>query len=109
MKNFIKLIQEYPDFSIKENKLAKQEEYKTTGRPFKGSARWHSKKKDRFLVILNPSDKQEEIHVVEFNISDLLHAEHDSTLVSEDGETVSIYTFWIKKGSTGIEMKPFMV
>jgi hypothetical protein len=74
---------------------------------FKGAVRKHPYDRHKFLLIVNPGD--EDTHFYEFRISDVVRAMDIRQVVSTNGETVQLVELRVKKGSHGIEMKPFQV
>ena len=103
------LLQEYPIFSISECAVEKKTSYQQDGISFKGSARRDPNRKECFLLILDPLEKNGAPRIIEFKNSDLLFVQQEETVVHKDGHSISIFTFWIKKGASGIEMIPFKV
>lgn len=103
------LLQEYPSFSISECSLTKKTSYQQDGVSFIGSARRDPNRKECFLIILDPLEKKGSPRIIEFNNSDLLFVQQEETAVHKDGHSISLFTFWIKKGANGIEMIPFKV
>ena len=74
---------------------------------FEGAVRKHPYDHNKFLLITNPGDADS--HFYEFRVSDVVRAYDIRQVVSESGETVQLVDLRVRKGSHGIEMKPFEV
>lgn len=74
---------------------------------FEGAVRKHPYDRNKFLLITNPGDADS--HFYEFRIHDVVRAYDKRQVVSESGETVQLVELRVRKGSHGIEMKPFEV
>jgi len=82
-------------------------DYENEGVAFSGTARKHPYDKQKLLLVSPPFVSRRIIY--EFRLSDIIHAENTSNLVSENGESLPTVTIWIRKGSFGVVMKPFEV
>ncbi|MDA3949740.1 MAG: hypothetical protein PF508_11010 [Spirochaeta sp.] len=74
---------------------------------FEGAVRKHPYDTSKFLLITHPGDADS--HFYEFRVADVVRAHDISQVVSENGETVQLMELRVRKGSHGIEMKPFQV
>ena len=72
-----------------------------------GAVRKHPYDAKKFLLITSPLE--EGSHFYEFRMTDVVHGRDVSQTVTEDGETIQIVEVTVRKGSFGIEMKPFEV
>ncbi|MFW5795753.1 MAG: hypothetical protein ACOCV0_00990 [Alkalispirochaeta sp.] len=74
---------------------------------FEGAIRKHPYDQSKFLLITSPGD--DDSHFYEFRIADVSRAKDIRRLVAVTGETIQIVELLVRKGSHGIEMKPFEV
>jgi hypothetical protein len=74
---------------------------------FSGAVRKHPYDRTKFLLITNPGD--ENSHFYEFRVSDVVKAHDLKQVVGITGEAVQLVELRVRKGSHGIEMKPFEV
>ena len=74
---------------------------------YEGAVRKHPYDRNKFLLITSPTNR--ESHFYEFRVADVMRAYNIRQVVSESGETIQIVEIRVKKGSHGIEMKPFEV
>lgn len=74
---------------------------------FEGAVRKHPYDQKKFLLITHPGDRDS--HFYEFRISDVVRAFDLKQVVNQHGETVQLVELRVRKGSHGIEMKPFTV
>lgn len=72
-----------------------------------GSVRQHPYDETRLLVIT--TREQEDSHFYEFRKKDLVAIDALNEVVNSKGDTIQILRIGIKKGSRGVEMKPFEV
>ena len=75
--------------------------------PYVGQLRQH--KDDEEKVFLRQDPLSPGTNMLEFKKADVLYAEDLKTLSDQKGETVRLIRLWIKKGSVGIRLEPFMV
>lgn len=47
--------------------------------------------------------------MLEFKTKDVIHAEDVNTVTKENGQAIRIVRIWVKKGSIGIKLEPFVV
>jgi hypothetical protein len=74
---------------------------------FEGAVRKHPYDRNKFLLITSPGD--DDSHFYEFRIADVIRAHDIRQVVGENGETIQVVELRVRKGSHGIEMKPFEV
>ena len=72
-----------------------------------GSVRQHPYDDSRLLVITTRD--REDSHFYEFRKNDLVAIESLHEIVNSNGDTIQIMKIGIRKGSRGVEMKPFDV
>jgi len=82
-------------------------EFSGDGVRYRGAVRKHPYDAKKFLLITSPLE--EGSHFYEFRMTDVVHGRDVSQTVTEDGETIQIVEVTVRKGSFGIEMKPFEV
>ena len=75
--------------------------------PFSGTPQRHPYDKDRILLIADPLSTQ--TFYYEFNKTDIEGIEQLPSLVTMEGESVTIVRVWVRKGSIGIKSFPFVV
>jgi hypothetical protein len=88
-------------------KLTSEQQFQTKGVAYHGSPRRHPTDDRRVLLICNLLQTNKRIY--EFNKEDILHVDREEQISLESGESVSLVTLWIKKGSKGIELLPFTI
>ncbi len=74
---------------------------------FSGTARKHPYDREKLLLV--PPQHLARRAIYEFRLSDILHAEDTSNIVSEDGESLPMVNIWVRKGSFGVVLRPFEV
>ncbi len=74
---------------------------------FIGSPSKHPYEQDKFILIKDPISEHTEF--IEFIKEDVLFVEDLPSLLTNDNESVSMKKVWIKEGSTGLRMEPFIV
>ncbi|MDL1967910.1 MAG: inorganic pyrophosphatase Ppa [Deltaproteobacteria bacterium] len=80
---------------------------KKTHISYSGSPQKHQH--DPGKIILVPDPYSSDAFYYEFKIEDISYVEELSSLVSMEGETVTMVRIWIKKMSVGIKSFPFIV
>ncbi|MDI6797013.1 MAG: inorganic pyrophosphatase Ppa [Desulfatibacillaceae bacterium] len=75
--------------------------------PFSGHPRKHSPDLDRIILIPDPFSSATSFY--EFNMADIDHAEKLPSIVTLEGETLTMVRLWVKKGSLGLLSTPFVV
>ena len=88
-------------------KYSSGESYRGRSIAYDGAARKHPYDPTRILLVPSPLDH---LHLIlEFRISDVLHAEPLQSVASETGESLQIVRLWIRTGGVGVRMQPFRV
>jgi len=80
---------------------------KKTHISYSGSPQKHQYDPDK--IILVPDPYSSDAFYYEFKIEDISYVEELPSLVSMEGETVTMSRIWIKKMSVGIKSFPFIV
>jgi inorganic pyrophosphatase len=75
--------------------------------PFSGHPRKHPVEKHKLLLINDPMG--ENPSVVEFILNDIVYIEDLHALITESGESLRLVKLWIRKGSRGVILEPFVV
>jgi inorganic pyrophosphatase len=75
--------------------------------PFTGSPQKHPYDKEKIILITDPFSTN--TFYYEFNIEDIEGTEKLPSLVTLEGETVSMLSLWVRKGSIGVKAIPFVV
>ena len=100
-----KLLESLPLHEI--TRAASGGEYHGRSTAYDGAARKHPYDPSRILLVPSPLDH---LHLIlEFQIADILHAEHLQSLGAETGESLQIVRLWVRHGSVGVQMEPFRV
>jgi len=75
--------------------------------PFSGTPKKHPYDPEKLLLIQNPFSD----HTIffEFKLKDIEHADDLPSIVTEEGESLSMVKIWVKKGSFGLKYYPFEV
>lgn len=74
---------------------------------FTGAPRKHPYDKDKILLLTEPLTANMVFY--EFTITDILHVEDLSSIVTEHGEVFAMAQIWVKRGSIGMKFEPFEV
>ncbi len=74
---------------------------------YEGSVRAHPYDKARFLLITTGDDEMS--HFYEFKKADVVAVETVREMVTSTGATMQVMRVGVRRGSRGIEMKPFQV
>lgn len=74
---------------------------------FTGSPRKHPYDSSRLLLVIDPFSQHTSFY--DFETGDIAYAEEISTLVTPEGESVTMVRLWLRKGSLGIHCAPFQV
>ena len=75
--------------------------------PFTGSLRKHPFDPNKLLLLSSPLTSHTEF--LEFSIADVAGVEEAPNLASDSGESVSMVKLWVRKGSFGLQYRPFEV
>ncbi len=75
--------------------------------PFSGSPRAHAMDPNRLLLVADPFSTGS--HYLEFSLSDVDFVERLPSLVTLEGESVTMVRVWVRKGSLGLRLSPFVV
>jgi inorganic pyrophosphatase len=102
------LLQESAKFEIEAYKPPKDHQrLKLTHVAFTGSPRRHPYDADKVILIADPYSTN--TFYYEFNAEDISYGEEMPSIVSSDGEAVTMVRIWVKKKSIGIRSMPFVV
>jgi hypothetical protein len=74
---------------------------------FTGAPKKHPYDPKKLMLISDPFSSN--TIIFEFTITDIVHIEELSRIVSESGDGLRIVRIWVKKGSFGIKYEPFVV
>ncbi len=74
---------------------------------FTGAPRKHPYDSSRLLLVLDPFSQHTSYY--DFETGDIAYAEEVNTLVTPEGESVTMVRLWVKKGCIGIHSSPFQV
>ena len=74
---------------------------------FTGTLEKHPYNKDKIILVADPFSTR--LSYYEFNIADIGGVEELPSLVTAEGESVTMFRLWIRKGGIGIQSVPFMV
>ncbi|MBU2488055.1 MAG: inorganic pyrophosphatase Ppa [Proteobacteria bacterium] len=85
----------------------KRKRLRATHVPFSGSPRAHGLDPDRLLLVADPFSSGS--HYLEFSLSDVDFVEKLPSLVTVDGESINMARIWVRKGSLGLRLSPFVV
>jgi len=88
-------------------KYSSHKDYSTNGVAFTGAPKKHPFDKEKLILISDPFSTHTSFY--EFNISDILHVDELSNLVTETGDALKTVRIWIRKGSPGLKYEPFVV
>lgn len=102
-KDLIKLIEQSQGLE----KISDLEKHRKEAVSYIGNARKHKTNPSRIYLRINPFSDQSS--VLEFNLQDIIYAEESQTLFHKDGSAVKMLKIWVKKGSTGVKLEPFLV
>ncbi len=80
---------------------------KKTHVSFSGTPRKHPYDKDKIILVADPFSTNTLYY--EFSKDDISYLEELPSLVSLDGETITMVRIWVKKMSIGIRCSPFIV
>ena len=80
---------------------------KETHVAFSGSPRRHPYDVKKVILVADPYSTQN--HYYEFNKADISYLEELPSIVTLEGETVTMVRIWIKKVSIGLRCSPFIV
>jgi inorganic pyrophosphatase len=75
--------------------------------PFVGSPRRHPYDENKIILIMEPFSSS--IFYYEFFISDINGVEELPSLVTNDGESLTMARLWVRKGGVGVRAFPFLV
>ena len=102
-KDLIKMIKQNQELET----ISDLEKHRKEAVSYIGTAQKHKTNASRIYLRLNPFSEQG--MVLEFNIQDIVYAEEVQTLFQKDGSAVKMLKIWVKKGSTGVRLEPFLV
>jgi len=74
---------------------------------FSGSPRKHPTDPGRVILVADPFSTN--TFYLEFKKGDISYAEMLPSIANPDGETITIYRIWVKKGCLGVRCTPFVV
>ncbi|MEJ2689990.1 MAG: inorganic pyrophosphatase Ppa [Deltaproteobacteria bacterium] len=74
---------------------------------FTGAPRKHPYDPSRLLLVLDPFSQHTSFY--DFETGDIAYAEEINTIVTPEGESVTMVRIWVKKGCIGIHCSPFQV
>ena len=74
---------------------------------FSGSPKKHPYDTEQVILVADPFSTNNLFY--EFNKEDISYVEELSSLVNQDGETITMARIWVKKRSVGIRCSPFIV
>ncbi len=80
---------------------------KETHVTFSGSPQRHPYDVKKVILVADPYSTQN--HYYEFNKADISYVEELPSIVTLEGETVTMVRIWIKKMSIGLRCSPFIV
>lgn len=100
-----RFLEAQPSFDIQ--KSTTQENYRQLGVEFIGTPRRHPYDTDR--MVLAPSPFESDRIFFEFRLQDILHAEAVKSIVNQEGRSVQLVRFWIRRGSRALTISPFEV
>lgn len=75
--------------------------------PYLGQLKQHKSDPKKVYLLIDPLSAGSTL--VEFKTKDLLWAEDHSTVTSPDQGSVQLVKIWVKKGSVGLRLTPFLV
>lgn len=75
--------------------------------PFTGSLRKHPFDSAKLLLLTAPLTSHTQF--LEFSFGDIAGIEEEPNLGSDTGESVTMVKIWVRKGSFGLQYKPFEV
>ena len=75
--------------------------------PFVGSPRRHPYDTNKIILIIDPFSSS--IFYYEFYVSDIKGVEELPSLVTQEGESLTMVRLWVRKGSVGVRAFPFHV
>ncbi|MEM5947925.1 hypothetical protein WKV44_05165 [Spirochaetia bacterium 38H-sp] len=79
--------------------------YRLEALPFKGIIKKHPYDSKKVLLYVDSDSRR----VLEFYIENILHIDSEAAITGENGVMARELTVWIKKGSVGVELRPFLV
>lgn len=72
-----------------------------------GTPKKNSENTDRIFLRTDPSASDGSL--LEFRIGDVLYVEEMETITTKEGGASVLMKLWIKKGSVGVKLEPFIV
>jgi hypothetical protein len=75
--------------------------------PFTGTPQKHPYDEDKIILIADPLSTQ--IFYYEFKTADIEGIEELPSLVTPEGESMTMVRLWVKKGRVGVRCTPFVV
>lgn len=106
--SILKILQEAKKFEVQVYQKPKNiSSLRETHIPFTGAPQKHPTNPDRVILIVDPYGSN--MLYYEFRTKDISFAEELSTVVTLDGENISMGRIWVKKKSIGIRCTPFIV
>ena len=75
--------------------------------PFTGSPQKHPYEKEKIILIADPFST--DTFYYEFKIEDIEGAEELPSIVTLEGDTVSMFRLWVRKGRLGLKVIPFII
>ncbi|MFN2312561.1 MAG: hypothetical protein ABR590_10985 [Spirochaetia bacterium] len=100
-----RFLEAQPSFDIQ--KSATQENYRKLGVEFIGTPRRHPYDSERMVLV--PSPFETDRIFFEFRLNDILHAEEIKSIVTDEGRSVQLVRFWIRRGSRALTISHFEV
>lgn len=101
-------MQEFKKFDIQAYKTPK--DYKSLSKthvPFTGSPQRHPYDKQKILLVTDPFSTN--THYYEFQTTDIDFVEEQPSMVTLEGDAVTMVRIWVKKRSIGVRCTPFLV
>ena len=87
--------------------LRQSTNYQQTCKEFLGSPRKHPSDSSRMILVTGVLENQRSF--LEFRKEYIRHVDESQTLTTQDGESVTMVSLWVEKGSIAIELCPFKV
>ncbi len=75
--------------------------------PFVGSPRRHPYDAEKIIMVIDPFSTN--IFYCEFFLADVRGVEELPSLVTKEGESLTMVRLWVRKGSIGVRSFPFIV
>lgn len=100
-----KYLEELPTLDV--IKFDPSRRYREEGVLYTGTPRKHPYDHNKIILLQSPFTA--EAVFFEFKVADILYMEELPSIVTEQGETIQMVNFWIKKGALALRFQAFFV